>query len=278
MTVNVQWVDPSSKLELVVTASTILTPGDIAYWDGSGLIKADADAVASAAEWIVVNRGDGDSKENSKAIVAKRCTLYDTAAGFTVGPYYNSVTAGEYTTTRPTGALDVRQQIGYAHTTSYLSIDIKERREVEVIGSVVLLAASAALLVYDGGPAAGHVLAAVSDAVTYAFPIPANAVAIKAGVILYGADVTLDATDTMSASIASAALGEDNSVVTDTISATALTLTTNLIGEFNLITGLNAAGICKPGGMLWIKCNKAAEGAGGDDPTLFPPVVTFEVV
>jgi len=277
MTINVQWVDPASKLELDVAAGVILGIGDTCYWDGSALQKADASAIGSAAEFIAVNRADGDSNENGKAIVAKRCTLYDDAAGFTAGIYYLSETAAAYTATRPTTANTLRQQVGYAHTTSYLSLEIKERHEVVVEGAEILLADTAARLLNDTGTAAGVTLAAANDDVTFEFNIPENAVAIIKGEALYGCDVTLDSSDTVSGQADSTGAGLANDVSNGTaISATGLSCTADEVAAFSLTAGLDVT--VYPGGKVFVNLVKAAEGSGGDDPIFFRPSIVFECV
>lgn len=274
---QVQWSDPSTQFELDVASGVTLQAGDIVYEGGSGLAKSDADSVSTPGEFIVVKGGVGGSSENGKAVVSKRCVLYDPDAGFTVGPYYLSTTAGEYATTRPSGAADLRQVVGQAHTTSRLELNIAPQRDVEVAGVEVLLQDTAARLINDTGPAAGVTLAAVNDNVVYQIAVPQNAIAIVDGYAPYGCDVTLDSSDTVSASIATATSGEANDVDTDSIAATGLSCTADQIAHFDLSGGLDGI-TCRPGGTIWIDLVKAAEGGAGDDPIFMAPRVTFRTV
>lgn len=271
--------------ELTIAAGgAAVSVASLLSWDGTNVVLADADAIATYAQFIALRAGKGATADpnhgSNRVSVARRVRLYDDAAGFTANaPIYLSGTAGGYTQTRPTGAGDVRQVVGWAFTTSYAEINIKPPTEQTLTPNGFHVAATAATLQNDTGPAVGVTLAAANDFVTWMYRIPENAVGIVIGDFLYGADATLDATDTLTITAGSAVEGEANDATTDTtISAAAVAVTADLVAKFSLATGLDVAGLCKPGGALWIKILKVAEGSAGDDHIVFPPQIVVTVV
>lgn len=286
MTVHIQSLEGplfGDNDELELAAGGTIARAGLLSWDGTNIVPADADAIATYAQFIALRKGDGATADpdhgSARVAVARRARLYDDAAGFTANaPIYLSGTAGAYTQTRPSGAGDLRQVVGWAFTTKYAEINIKAPTEVEVVGQEALLVSTAARLVLDTGPGGGIVLAAAADAVAYAVQIPENAVGIVAGHLMFSANITLDASDTYTVSVSSGLEAEAHDVVTDSIAASPFTVTADELGRIDLTSGLNVAGIVKPGGQLFIRITKAAEGSAGDDPVVFPPTVTFTVV
>ena len=257
-----------------------IAAGDLVYWDSSTseFKKADADGFATVATGIAVTGGLGGGSSNQIG-VARQCKLYDADAPFTVAsPLYLSTTAGGWTHTRVTGALDVVQRVGRSHTTSVAEIDIRLPYEVVSDGAPVLLEATTALLVNDTGPAAGHVLAAASDAITYAVAVPENAITISSAFLTFGCDTTLDASDTITIATACTHTGVANDVITDSLAATALTCTADAVVKMDISSALNATAFLYAGGTIFIDITKAAEGTGGDDPILFGVQVHFQCV
>lgn len=286
MVLHIQEIGPplfGDRGELTLAAGGAdVSRGDLLSYDGTNIALADADAAATFAHFIALRAGKGataDPDHGSNAIaVTRKARLYDTAAGFTANaPLYLSGTAGSYTQTRPTGAQDLIQVVGWAFTTEYAEIDIPAPKELVVIGQEAILEGTAARLINDTGPAAGVTLAAAADDVTYAVPIPVNAVAITDAHFNYGCDVTLDSSDTVSVALASTGAGLANDVSTDTIAATGLSCTADELAEFDLSGGVDGLTVY-PGGVLFIDITKVAEGTAGDDPIIFPPHVVFRVV
>ena len=276
MGLHIQWVDPASKLELQTNAGLVLTPGDVCYWDGTDLIKSDADAIATIAEFIAVNRSDGDSDENGDAIVAKRCTIYDDAAGFTVGPYYLSTTLGEYTTTRPTGNVDVRQQIGYAHTTSYLSIDIRERSELRV--PIVITGGTSAWKPLDTGDFHGVTLDASGEIIGGFAMLPENLAnaTVKKAVVFIAASATVG-TPTMDITVSSVLTGEVHDAIEDTTLADQVRegAAVDKILELDISGALNATNIIRPGAALGFSFTQ--DDGGTDISFVFGGYIVVEV-
>ena len=288
---NVRALDSQNVFGAPLDNTVVVAAGDLIYYDTSDteFKLADADAVASAATYIAAHGQTGDGTNVARLHGVKRAEIYDEDAPFTAGSAIyldvdtssNLITdaARNLTHTAPTGVSDLVQKVGEAITTKRAIVDLGGfGREVEVTGQEVLLESSAARLIIDAGPAAGVTLAAAGDDVTWAIAIPENAVAIVRGRAQYSCDVTLDTSDTISWAMASTDVGLANDVVTDSIAAAGAAVTADLFAEIDLSGGLNAASIVKPGGSLFIKLTKVAEGSSGDDHTFVNPVVTFKVV
>tara|TARA_R100000808_G_scaffold3310_1_gene11868 strand:- start:7589 stop:8467 length:879 start_codon:yes stop_codon:yes gene_type:complete len=288
---HVRALDSQNVFGAPLDDGVVVTAGDLIYYDTSDaeFKLADADAVASAATYIAAHGQTGDGTNVARLHGVKRAEIYDEDAPFTAGSAIyldvdtssNLITdaARNLTHTAPTGVSDLVQKVGEAITTKRAVIDLGGfGSEVEVVGQEALLENSAARLIVDAGPAAGRVLAATGDDITWHVAIPENAVAIVRGRIQYSCDVTLDTSDTVSWSVASSDVGLANDVVTDSISAAGAAVTADEVAEIDLASGLNAASIVKPGGSLFIKATKAGEGSGNDDHIFFDPVVTFKVV
>lgn len=288
---HVRALDSQNVFGAPLDSGVVVAPGDLVYYDNvtdNEFKIADADAVVSAATYIATHGQTGDGTNAKRLMCVKRAEIYDEDAPFTAGSaiYLDTDTASNLITdaarnlthTAPTGVSDLVQKVGEAITTKRAIIDLTLfGREQEVVGNEALLVATAARLVVDAGPAAGRVLAAASDQVSWYVPIPENAVAIVRARAQYSCDTTLDATDTLSWAMSSADVGETNDVVTDSIATAGAAVTADEIAEIDLSGGLDAAGILKPGGSLFIEVNKVAEGTGGDDHIFFDPVVTFKL-
>lgn len=258
----------------------VINAGDLVYWDSSTseFKLADADGVASVATGIAVTGGLGSGQSNQIG-VSRKCVLYDADAPFTVAsPLYTHTTAGDWSHTRPTGALDVVQLVGRSHTTTVAEIDIP--LPFEVVGGFqeALLAATAARLIVDAGPAVGVTLAAVSDAVTYTVLVPENAIAITSAYLVLSCDVTLDATDTLTITTSCSHTGLANDAYTDTKATFATAVTADLVLKSDIATAFDATGFLVPGGVISMKIIKIAEGTGGDDHTIYGPALTFKCV
>lgn len=258
----------------------VINAGDLVYWDSSTseFKLADADGVASVATGIAVTGGLGAGQSNQIG-VSRKCKLYDADAPFTVAsPLYTHTTAGDWSHTRPTGALDVVQLVGRSHTRTVAEIDIP--LPFEVVGGFqeALLAATAARLIVDTGPAVGVTLAAVSDAVTYTVLVPENAIAITSAYLVLSCDVTLDATDTLTITTSCSHTGLANDAYTDTKATFATACTADLVLKSDIASAFDATGFLVPGGVISMKVIKIAEGTGGDDHTIYGPALTFKCV
>jgi len=265
-----------SKFKRKVTLSSGVTSavGSLLYHDGTNYALADADSNASYAQLVALQIGTAEEIEAAPYVV-----LADTDAPYTQDAIqYVSGTAGSITETAPTGASDLVQAVGVAHSTSLIEINIQPPKEItETLGKPFMLA-TAIDQVLDTGPAAGTRLQANSDSATYVWFTPRNCVGISRAVLGWGADQALDTSDTYTVSVSSAASGEANDATTDSISAAAFTVSADEVAEATITAGLNASGIPTPGEWVHIDIDKAAEGTGGEDPIVYSVAITYQAV
>ena len=90
--------------------STAVTAGDMVYFDGTDWELADADDNTKFAEAVAVNTyASGDV-----GVLCRSGIIRDTDAPYTQGnSMYLSTTAGDITATRPTGAENLMQVVGF---------------------------------------------------------------------------------------------------------------------------------------------------------------------
>lgn len=265
------------KRKVQIAASTTVVAGDLLYHDGTAWAKADASAAASYAQLVALESGDGDASDFKDEVeAAPYALIYDADAPYTQDEQqYLSATAGAITETAPTGASDIVQVVGKAWSTDLIEVNIKPPQEVTVQLPVAAFLATAAYLVQDTGPAAGITLAAANDSVQYVWRVPRNCVEIVDVILGWSANIALDASDTYSVSSSSAADGEANDAVTDSIAAAALTVAIDTVTEDSIVAATNAAGFGVPGDWVHFDINKDAEGSAGDDPVIYGISLTY---
>jgi hypothetical protein len=103
-------------------AGEALSAGDMVYFNGSGqAMKADADSIGKAARGYVL--------QSYSALATATIYFNDSntaLTGLTPGAtYYLSETAGQVTTTSPTTAGHISQEIGYAISATRLRVNIQ---------------------------------------------------------------------------------------------------------------------------------------------------------
>ncbi len=114
--------------------ATVLIAGDPVYFDGTDWERADADNEDTYAEAIVVN----SFASGAVGVFCKSCILIDTDAPYTQGDQYfltppgGTAAAGGITATRPVGANNLVQLLGFALSSSELYIDIAPIKEHQV--------------------------------------------------------------------------------------------------------------------------------------------------
>jgi hypothetical protein len=108
---------------VIAVAGEALAAGDFVYFNGSGqVMKADADTIAKAAQGYVI----------VSVSAAANATVYfddsNTAlSSLTPGAiYYLSATAGTVSTTAPTTAGHIVQEVGFASSATNLRVSIKK--------------------------------------------------------------------------------------------------------------------------------------------------------
>lgn len=273
-------VESKFKRKVQLSASVTVKAGDLIYHDGTAYAKADASSAASYAQLVACEAGDGDATTFKDQIeAAPYVVIQDADAPYTQDAVqYLSATAGEITETAPSGASDLMQVVGVAHSTELIEVHIKPPTEVTVQLPVGAFLGTAGYLVEDTGPAAGITLAAVNDSVQYVWHAPRNSIGIQRAILGWSANITLDASDTYTVSVSSVAAGEANDLLTDSIAAAAFTVTADEVAEQDIIAGLDAAGVGTPGDWVHIDIDKAAEGTAGDDPVIYGLSLTYLAV
>ena len=125
----------------------------------------------------------------------------------------------------------------------------------------------------------GVLLAAANEAAGYTFMVPQNTVG---SVIQYlwwcGKGTTLDGSDTYTIDVSSGVDDETTTTTTDGITAAALSVAANDIKRADVSAAFDGTGILKPGNIVGVDVDKAAEGSGGDDPIMLACSVVLLVV
>ena len=253
--------------------STAVTAGDMVYFDGTDWELADADDNTKYAEAVAVNSyASGDV-----GVLCRSGIIRDTDAPFTQGnSMYLSATAGAITATRPTGAENLIQVVGFCIDTSRVVFEIKAPYEV----TVNLSPMTDGTAVYSQyGDFTGVLLGAAAQAAGYTFMVPQNTVG---NVIQYlwwnGVGTALDASDTYTIDVSSGVDAETTTATTDGITAAALTAGASDINRADVSAAFDATGVIKPGNIVAVDVDKAAEGTGGDDPLMLACSVVLLVV
>ena len=234
--------------------------------NGTNWVVADADAASTYAQQFALAAGvSGDVIP-----VTNEMVLTDSDAPYTQdAPLYLSNTAGAHTGTRPTNDDDLIQVLGRAISTTEAHLKIDPPRELHQDMNMTGFLDTAAYLIQDAGPSIGVSLLAASDDLAWGCIIPDNAISLVKSELLWSANITLDASDTMAITAASGNVGTAHDLVSDaTLTSVAFTVTADELAGTSLATGLDATNLIHPGRWLSIRVDKTAEGAGGDDPVM----------
>jgi len=266
-------VEQATDKFAATVGSTAVTAGDMVYFDGTDWELADADDNTKYAEAVAVNSyASGDV-----GVLCRSGIIRDTDAPFTQGnSMYLSATAGAITATRPTGAENLIQVVGFCIDTSRVVFEIKAPYEV----TVNLSPMTDGTAVYSQyGDFTGVLLGAAAQAAGYTFMVPQNTVG---NVIQYlwwnGVGTALDASDTYTIDVSSGVDAETTTATTDGITAAALTAGASDINRADVSAAFDATGVIKPGNIVAVDVDKAAEGTGGDDPLMLACSVVLLVV
>jgi len=266
-------VEQATDKFAATVGSTAVTAGDMVYFDGTDWELADADDNTKYAEAVAVNSyASGDV-----GVLCRSGIIRDTDAPFTQGnTMYLSATAGAITATRPTGAENLMQVVGFCIDTSRVVFEIKAPYEV----TVNLSPMTDGTAVYSQyGDFTGVLLGAAAQAAGYTFMVPQNTVG---NVIQYlwwnGVGTALDASDTYTIDVSSGVDAETTTATTDGITAAALTAGASDINRADVSAAFDATGVIKPGNIVAVDVDKAAEGTGGDDPLMLACSVVLLVV
>jgi hypothetical protein len=231
-----------------VSAGEAIDPGELLYWDSTNsdwrLADADASAISGVfpyARLVAISKSDADG---DVILAAKETVLFDSddngISSSNDAALYLSDTAGAITTTRPTGANDLKQRVGTTYQraggtgSSYAHIHLEEPREV-TINVQFPYTESAAPQDFDGD-FHGVGLDDTNAAVGGCFMVPENAT---------GRMPIASASD---------------------------------LARKTVTTGFDTNDILEPGNVVGIDIKKADEGTGGDDPIMLCCSVVLETV
>ncbi len=253
--------------------STAVVAGDAFYFDGTDWELADADDHTKFAEAIAVNSyNSGDV-----GAFCRSCLIVDIDAPYSQGDqYFLSGTAGAITATRPTGANNLKQVLGFGLSTTELYIDIAPVKELAVNLAGINDGTAANVQTTDY---TGVLLAATSEAVGYTCMVPENAVALEIAYLWWaGTGTALDTADTYTIDVSSGADDETTSATQDGITAASLAVAANDLNRADVSAAFDVSGIIEPGNVMGIDVDKSAEGTTGDDPLMLNCTLVFLVV
>ena len=239
--------------------STALTAGTPVYFDGTDWEKADATDNTKYAEGIAIN----SVAAGEDLGIARSCVIVDTDAPYTQGDqYFLSATAGAITATRPTGANNLKQVLGFGVSTSELYVDIppvKERTYYVIpaggtdVGVIFQL---------DSGNYIGHTTNAQNEVVGGTFQVPENSVGLEIAYHWLAAEAT-GGTPTFDLFVSGAIDGEQwdattqDSTIADSADEGAAA---DEIQRTTVTTGFDAAGVWEAGNLLGIRKLKKDSG------------------
>lgn len=259
------------------TVGVAVTAGDPVFFDGTNWLLADATDETKFAEAFAVNTLIANDVGN----LCTSCIIVDTDAPYTQGgQIYLGTTAAVITSnteTRPTGANNLVQVLGFALSTSELKMEAKAPYEYHVSLSPM----TDGTAVFDQNlDYTGVNLGATSEAAGYTCMVPQNAVSLEIVYLWWtndAASAALDACDTYTVDVSAGGDDETNSSNSDGISAAALTVADNDLNRADITAGFNAAGTIQPGNVLGIDIDKAAE-TSTQDPIMLTCHLVFLVV
>ena len=247
-----------------ITLGVTVTAGDLLFFDGTNYILADADDNTKFAEMIATNNfASGDVGTGCTS-----CIIVDIDAPFTQGDtQYLSATAGAITATRPTGAENLMQVVGFAQSTSELTMSIQMPKEHTINASPMTDGTAAFSQRNDF---TGVLLAATSEAAGYSFLTPQNMIGTPLIAYLWwsGVGTALDTSDTYTIDVSAGVDDETNTANQDGITAAALTVAADDLNRADVSAAFDAASLIAPGNIVGVDVDKAAEGTGGDDPLM----------
>ena len=258
----------------ITVGATAVVAGDALYFDGTDWELADADDNTKFAEaFAAESYASGD-----KGVACTGGVLEDTDAPYTQGSsYYLSATAGAVTATRPTGAENLCQILGFALRTSLLSLQVRPLKE-ETINLQYPYTESAAPQDFDGD-FHGVGLDDTAAAVGAAFMVPQTMVEF---VIAYswwcGTGVVLDSSDTVTYDVSGGIDDETTVANTDGMTAQSLAVAATDLAVLDISNAFDASGLLAPGNVVGLDILKAAEGTAGDDPIMLCTSVVIRTV
>ena len=268
-----------------LAGSADIKRGDLVYDDGTDweLSDADADSIATQfAQAVAVS----SAKSGEQVLLARKAVLFDgddnSFSTSTTDILYLSATAGAITSTRPTGANNVKQVVGQAYkqhggTGAQLAIiDIKGPYEMVV--ELIARGATSAYTVMDSGNFGGFTLDAQNETALFSCLIPENAIGIEIAYI-WSAVTATAGTPTFDTTVGSVISAAQHDVVTADATLVNKAMEGSAVDEvlrMDATTGFDATNIFRPGALLGVKCNK--DDAGTDIGWILAVQIVFKCV
>lgn len=251
------YVDQAQNRFTMLVGSTDLNAGDLCYWDGSNVERADADVHTTFAEMIAVS----DVKTGDIGLFCTSCILIDTDAPYTQGDNYflaapgGTPVAENFTRTRPTTAGNLRQVIGFALSTSELRMEVKAPYEMFATYNFESNQTDTANQI-DTGNYVATVTNADGEDAGCTFGVPDNSVGIEIAYLYSMAEVVSGATD-YTITVSGANDGEQWDATTEDATLTSLVVSGAVADEIqrgDVTTALDAAGIVEPDNVIGFHC------------------------
>lgn len=255
--------------------STAVVAGDMVYFDGTDWELADATDNTKFAEAFAVN----SFAASDVGIFATEGIIEDIDAPYTQGAdqMLSAATAGNITETRPTGAENLMQVVGFALSTSLVHVQIRIPHEVTI--SMQFPYTTHVAPQDRDNDYAGLGLDDTNAEVHCGFMVPQNCVGTDVEIAYFwlcGTGTALDTGDTYTFDASGGVDDETTSTTTDGITAAALTVAANDLARKDVTAGFDS--LIAPGNYIGIAIKKAAEGSSGDDPICLGVEVVLHVV
>lgn len=260
--------------------STSLVAGDPVYYDGADWERADADTYETYAEAIVVN----SFASGVVGAFCRSCIIVDTDSPYTQGDQYfltppaGTASSGGITKTRPTGANNLVQVLGFALSGSELYVDIQPIKEHQVW----LVASATTSTNYggvqlDSGNHGAYSVAADDEDIFFTFEVPQNCVELEIAHIWTGAE-DAGGNSVMDIAVSAAVNHEAHGVTSADTSFNDVTVgaTPDYLYKTAVTTCFDSAGIWEPGNLLGLKI--IADGSGTDTWMAFGINMVLKVV
>jgi hypothetical protein len=243
--------------------STDIVAGDMVYFDDTDWELADATTNLKYAEAIAVN----SVKAGDVGNLCTSCVIVDTDAPHTIvstvaAQYLSASTAGDITSTRPTGNNNLAQVVGYAVSTTEVVAEVKAPHEQSIWVDLPYADGSAAVTV--NGDWAGLSMTANADAAHGVGVFPQNTVGLVAAFLwsyvedlLAGGSYTID--------VSAGVNDEAGTAHTDGIGSTVLSpVTADDLVRDDVTAAFNGGYLVDSGNHFGVDVAKASETTADD--------------
>ena len=247
----------------VVTAATVIKKGQAVHWTNTAWKLADASDHLLPCHGFALNDVDSAQDLAQRLGVSRHVLIDDLDAPYTAGEtLWLSETAGALTHTRPTVAATLRQPLGEALTTEQVELVVRANSFVSV--PIIMGPTNQAqdALALDSGNYIGRQLDAQNEFQGAIAILPKNFLRVEEAILYIATEATVS-TPTLTITISSTVDGAQHSAVTEDATLATQTFEGSAedeIVELDIITGLDATDMGRPGAILGFKMVKADGG------------------